>query len=128
MRYTSICQAVDGLPEVKIEAIQINKTTAAVEYRNGQSASNYISRYMVDEGLIPADFAERAFDGWLKIRCLSRAEAIDISARIDATITAKLTEARKARTERVMEYIGAIIATGKKIYTRGDKGRFCEII
>ena len=128
MHYTSVIQSKSGNPAVKIECIEIDQDKATVQKRNGQSAQNYSSRYMVQEKLIPEDLAQRAFDGWLTIECQSAKEAWDISDRVNAAINTQLTIAKQARAKRTFEYLSTLIAIGKPIYIRGEKGRFEQVL
>ena len=128
MRFTKIVQADSGCPAVSVEQIKIDETTGKIgNYDSTGMAPNYVMARMGKEGLIPADLVNRACNGWGCIKCKSSAEAIEISAKIDALIDAAVLAARQARATRVMQYVEAILSAGKTIYTRNDKGQFTPI-
>jgi hypothetical protein len=127
MKATKIIQRNDGGIKVSIERLMVSPALGKVIPSCSQSAGNYISAKMVEEKLIPADLAARAFAGWCSIDCDNAAEAAQISARIEQAVADVADKLAADRAARVMEYVGAIVRAGKQLYTRGSNGRFEKI-
>ncbi len=127
MKATKIMQRNDGGIKVWIERLVPSPTLGKVIKYTGPNAENYVSTKMVEDGLIPADLAERAFAGWCSVDCDTAQEAEQIAARIEASVAEIDRKLAAARAERVLEYVKALVGAGKQLYTRGSNGRFEKI-
>jgi hypothetical protein len=127
MKATKIEQRDDGGIKVRINQLMISPALGKILPSTSQSASNYLSARMVEEGLIPADLASRAFAGRCSIDCATAQEAEQIAARVDQAVNDVAAKLAADRAVRVMEYVAAIVRSGKQLYTRGSNGRFEKI-
>jgi len=127
MKVTTIEQHKDGGVSVRIAALTVNKVSGTIDKYTGSACNNYIAEQMGKDKLIPNDLIERAFDGWLFIKCETAIEAIEIMNRIETNVHNIETQIASERSARVMEYIRALIASGKSLYIQNEQKKFIKI-
>lgn len=94
---------------------------------DGPNAGNYVAKAMAEHGLIPVEFADRAFAGYCAVSCDTAEEAARVAAAIEDCFTALTRKLRESRADRVRQYVLSLLMVGKPIFVRGQNGQFEEI-